>query len=519
MDAAPKVDGSAIYPIDVRIPGMVYAAVRACPVPGGKVAKFDAEAVKSRPGVIAVVELRQTKQKLANTDLRSAVAVVADSFYRAKTALDLLPIEWDLGPGATVSTSGLTAQANKLLGETSQHAEAVRGDPQPLLAAASAGKRVTGDYARPYETHAPLCPPAAVANVTPERVELWSFTQNAALTLNMAADQAGREVKDVFLNGTFQGGAFGSGLGMEIARQAVEISKQVGKPVKVVWTREEDTLQSKARPPIWARFDAALGDDGLPTALLTRAVAEPQAPAYADRGLSTPVYAIPHVRYERHQVTSHMPAGPNRAPGFNNNGFAIEQFADELALAGGWDPLDWRLKMTAGNEPWQRVLTKLKEVSGFTTKLPKGRGMGIAVVESHGSVVGACATVAVSKRGALTVEKVLLVANCGWLINPRGAREQLQGSVGWELSHALYGGLNIENGRFTNTNFDNYQLLRISEMPDVEVVFTLSQDKWWGGIGEPGVPPTPPAVANAIYFATGRRVRQTPFIKQDLSWT
>jgi isoquinoline 1-oxidoreductase beta subunit len=517
MDVAPKVNGSAVYPIDVRLPGMVYAAVRACPVPGGKLKSYNFEAIKGRPGVIAAVELKQPKDKLANPDLRSAVAVVADSFYRAKTALELMPIEWDMGQGVQYSYSGMDAQAKELMGKEAQYTEEVRGDPRPLISKAS--KVLVGDYSRPYECHVTMSPPAAVASVTPEKVDVWSFTQNVAATLLVAANQAGRDPKDVFVHGTFQGGGFGNGNGTDVPRQAVEISKQIGKPVKVVWTREEDVTQARTRPPIWARFHAVLDDKGLPTAMLARAIGESTAPDYADRGIANMSYNIPHFRYERHAVATNIPVGPNRAPGNNNNGFTIEQFADEMALAGGWDPLDWRLKMTEGNERWQRVLTKLKEVANFTTKLPKGRGMGIAVVESHGSTVGACATVEVSRRGQLTVEKLVIVSNSGWCINPRAATEQVKSGVGWELSHALYGGLNMQGGRFTNVNFDNYKLMRFPDMPDVEHHLALSQADWWGGFGETSVPPTPPAVANAIFFATGKRIRSTPIIKHDLSWS
>ncbi|MCP8940958.1 molybdopterin-dependent oxidoreductase [Alsobacter sp. SYSU M60028] len=516
MDVAVKVNGSAVYPIDVRVPGMAYAAVRACPVPGGKVKSFDAAAIKDRPGVIAVIELKQTKDKLANTDMRSAVAVVADSFYRAKVALDLLPIEWDFGPGAQNSYAKMDSAARALMGQEGKHAEEVRGDPRPILAAG--GKTVTGDYSRPYETHVPMSPPAAVADVKPDRIDVWSFTQNVQATLLLAAEQAGRNPKDVFVHGTFQGGAFGNGNAVDITRQAVELSKQVGRPVKVIWSREEDTAQARSRPPIWARFEAVLGDDGLPKAMISRAVAESMQPAYADRGLANMPYTIPHYRYERHVVPTNIPVGPNRAPGNNNNGFTIEQFADELALAGGWDPLEWRLKMTEGNERWQRVLLKLKEVSGFTTKLPKGTGMGIAVIESHGATVGACATVEVSRRGALSIEKILIVSNTGYVINPRAATEQVKGCVAWELSHALYGGLDVRDGRVQNTNFDSYKIMRMPDMPTVESVFAMSQDNWWGGFGETAGPPTPPAVANAIFFATGKRIRSTPILKHDLKW-
>ena len=515
MDVAVKVDGSAIYPIDVRLPGMVYAAVKASPVPGGKLKSFNFDAIKGRPGIIAAVELKQTKAKLANADMRSAIAVVADSFYRAKTALDLMPIEWDLGPGAD-SYEKMDAQAKTLMGQEGKHAEEVRGDPRPILA--KGGKVVTGDFSRPYECHVPMSPPAVVADVKPDRIDVWAFTQNVAATLLLAADQAGRNPKDVFVHGVYQGGGFGLGNAIDIPRQAVEISKQIGKPVKLIWTREENVLQARSRPPIWARFEATLDDKGLPTALLARAVGESEVPDYADRGIANMSYAVPHYRFERQIVPSNIPVGPNRAPGNNQNGFTIESFADELAIAGGWDPLEWRLKMTEGNEPWQRVLLKLKEISGFTTKLPKGRGMGIAVVESHGSVVGACATVEVSRRGALTIEKVLIVSNSGYCLNPRAAHEQVSSCIAWELSHALYGGLTLQGGRFQNVNFDTYKLMRIPDMPEVQSVLALSENNWWGGFGETAGPPTPPAVANAIFFATGKRVRSTPMLKHDLSW-
>jgi isoquinoline 1-oxidoreductase beta subunit len=411
----------------------------------------------------------------------------------------------------------MDTQARELLGQPAEYAEEVRGDPRPLID--SAQTVVAGDYSRPYECHVPMSPPAAVANVTAERVDVWSMTQNVAATLLLAAEQAGRDPSEVFVYGTYQGGAFGLGNQTDVPRQAVEISKQVGRPVKVIWTREEDVRQARTRPPVWARFQAVLGDDGLPTAFLSRAVGEIKNPGYADRGINNMPYMVPNFRYERHIVPTNLPIGPNRAPGNNNNGFAIEQFVDEVALAGGWDPLEWRLKMTEGNERWQRVLMRLKEESGFTTDLPPGIGMGIAVVESHGSTVGACATVEVTRRGSLFIDKVLIVSNSGYTINPRAAAEQSKSCVGWELSHALYGGLQFSEGRIQNVNFDNYHLMRMPDMPQVEVIMDNSEDQWWGGFGETAVPPTPPAVANAIFFATGKRVRSTPIIAHDLSWS
>jgi isoquinoline 1-oxidoreductase beta subunit len=294
--------------------------------------------------------------------------------------------------------------------------------------------------------------------------------------------------------------------------------------VKVIWSREEDIAQDKQRPPVHLRLAAALDARGLPEALHSRAAwftkggAERVAGATADVAISTLPYRIPHRRHERHSVAAHVPDATHRAPGNNQNGFAIEQFVDEMALAGGWDPLEWRLEMTRGLEPWQRVLRKLKEVAGFRTDLPRGRGMGVAVLEDHDSFCAVCATVDVSRRGELRVEKLVIVVNSGYVINPLNAAGQLEGAACWELSHALYGGLELDRGRFTNTNFDRYPLLRIDHAPRIETHFASSEAGWWGGMGEPAGPPTPPAVANAIFFATGRRIRSTPITKQDLSW-
>ncbi len=354
----------------------------------------------------------------------------------------------------------------------------------------------------------------------------WSPTQDQAAALELAADQLGRSTRDVFVHTPFIGGAFGGNGGgaTAVTRQAAELSRRVGRPVKVVWSREEDITQDQQRPPVYTRLEAALGRDGLPEAFFSRAVwfardgAERHGPATADYAISTMPYRIPHRRHERHSVAAHIPTTTHRAPGSNQNGFIIEQFVDELAIAGGWDPLEWRLELTKGQEPWQRVLRKLKEVAGFRTDLPRGRGMGIAVLEDHDSYCAACASVSVSRTGQLRVEKVVLVMNSGYVINPLNAAEQMEGAAGWELSHALYAGLKLERGRFVNDNFDSYHLMRMHQAPAVEVHFALSQDGWWGGIGEPAGPPTAAAVANAVYFATGKRIRTTPMTAQDMSW-
>ena len=524
VDVPAKTDGSAGYAIDTRLDGMVYAAVKCCPVPWGRLVGYDFERIRHRPGVISVVEFRAVPGKTGNSDLQDGVAVVADSWYRAKQALDELPIEWDPGAAGSASTGtqGATARAlldtpGKLSAESGQDATAIIG---------AAKRSIRADYHRPYETHARMEPINATVSVTDARVDVWSPTQNPATPLLLVADQLGRDTREVFAHTVFIGGAFGGNGGgaTAVTRQAAVISQQLKRPAKVIWSREEDIAQDKQRPPVYLRLAAALDGRGLPEALSSRAVwftrdgVERVAGATADVGISNLPYSIPNRRHERHSVATHIPSATHRAPGTNQNGFIIEQFADEMAIAGGWDPLEWRIELTKGQEPWQRVLHKLREVAGFRTDLPRGRGMGVAVLEDHDSFCAVCATVEVSRSGKLRVEKLVIVANSGYVINPLNAAEQLEGAAVWELSHALHGGLELEQGRFTNTNFDSYALLRMDEAPRIETHFAPSQAGWWGGMGEPAGPPTPPAVANAIFFATGKRIRSTPIMKQDLSW-
>jgi isoquinoline 1-oxidoreductase beta subunit len=325
----------------------------------------------------------------------------------------------------------------------------------------------------------------------------------------------------VFLGGGFGGNGGGA---TAVTRQATELSRQLKRPVKVIWSREEDIANDKQRPPNVTRLTAALRDDGLPYAWTTRSLWFTQdgigrvGPATADYAISNMPYQVPNRRHERINAKAHIPVATHRAPGTNQHGFMTECFVDEVALAGGIDPLEWRLRMTQGMDDWQLVLRTLKEKAGFRTDLPKGQGMGVAIVEDHGSICAACATVRVSPDGELAVEKVVIVIDSGHVINPHNAAEQLEGGVCWELSHAWMGGLEMREGRFVNTNFDSYPLLRIHQMPQVEVHFALSGGTKWGGIGEPAGPPTPPAVANAIYYATGKRIRSTPFRSHDLTW-
>ncbi|MFN3147388.1 MAG: molybdopterin cofactor-binding domain-containing protein [Paracoccaceae bacterium] len=529
LDIPLKTNGTAVYAMDVTLPGMVHAATASCPVPEGRLVSYDFDAIKDMPGVIAAVELKQPKDVAAFTDMRSGVAVVAESWYQAKNALAVMPVVWDYGRGASISFESQTAEAMSLLAnpgtlvlnedgnigrnlDRGVNHEAVRGIID------GADKVVEGEvYSRPFETHATMQPPCAVVDVKADRVDVWTFTQDIARSLNEVADQLGRDTKDVYLHQTYLGGGFGGGYNMYVHRQAAAISAEVGRPVKVIWSREEDIAQDAQRPPVWGTYKAALGDDGLPVALVTHFVGEEKMPAFSQRGVANMPYLVPNRRHEYSIVQSHIPIGYHRAPGANSNGFIVEQMVDELAQAGGWDPLEWRIKMTEGNEPWQRVLLAMKEKSGWTPELGRGEGMGCAVVESHGTIAGCVATVAVSRRGQIFVDRLQYFMNSGYTINPLNAVEQAESSAIWELSHAFFGGLDIRDGRIVNTNFDSYTMMKMPDTPPaIEVHIENSEDQWWGGLGEPTGPPTPPAVANAIFYATGTRIRSTPFAKAEL---
>jgi isoquinoline 1-oxidoreductase beta subunit len=523
LDVDVKSNGSAVYAIDAQVPNMVYATVKACPVPWGTLKSYDDSAIRSRPGIFAVIAFKAVPGQTDNSDLQDAVAVVADSWWHAKIALDELSIEWDFGPYAHTSSASQLAVARQRL---EQPGELVTENSEGTLRFGES-REVTAEYHRPWETHARMEPINATVSVTPERVDVWSPTQDQSVALQLAADQAGRDPKDVYVHTVFLGGGFGGNGGgaTAVTRQATELSKQLKRPVKVIWSREEDIAQDKQRPPNVTRLTAALGADGLPFAWKTRSLwftpegVERVGPATADYAISNMPYQVPNRRHERVNARSHIPVATHRAPGSNQHGFITECFVDEVALAGGIDPLEWRLRMTQGLDDWQLVLRTLKEKSGFRTDLPKGQGMGVAIVEDHGSICAACATVRVNQAGELAVEKVVIVIDSGHVINPYNAAEQLEGGVCWELSHAWMGGLELREGRFVNTNFDSYPLLRMPQMPEVEVHFALSGGSKWGGIGEPAGPPVPPAVANAIYFATGKRIRSTPFKNHDLSWS
>jgi isoquinoline 1-oxidoreductase beta subunit len=395
LDIPHKVNGSAQYAIDTRVPGMVYAAVKASPVPWGSLKSFNFEAIKGRPGVIAAVPLKAVPGKRGQPDLQDAVAVVADSWYRAKTALELLPVEWEFGESAKANSADYFAEGHRLMEQ--KGLVSGKEDPKAAEIIAASRKVVTASYERPFETHARMEPINATVHVQADRVDVWSPTQDQSAAITLVADQLGVDPKTVYAHTMFLGGGFGGNGagGTGVTRQAAEISRQVGKPVKVIWSREEDLAQDKQRPLAVAKLSAAIGDDGLPTALFTRAAwfsldgMNQIGGATADYGIYNIPYKIPHRQHERHNAKTHIPSSTHRAPGANQLGFMAEVFVDEMAIAGGWDPLEWRLKMTAGFGRLAARAQDTQEKSGYRTDLPKGEGMGVAAVESHGTIAAA----------------------------------------------------------------------------------------------------------------------------------
>ena len=568
LDTPLKVNGSAQYGIDVRIPGIVYAAVQQSPVPGGTLLNYDFDAIRDRPGVIQAVEF-------AHSRLLSGVAVVADSWYRAKTALELMPIEWDPGAGAGTDTNSLLGTLRSLLDVPGEieladtdgtlinkrfgMAEKLTvGDAPGIIANSS--NVVTADYERPYANHARMEPMNCTVSIADNRVDVFLGAQSPHRALTSVADQLGVDTSIVFVHNHFLGGGFGSGGGLG-PRPAAEIASQVGRPVKMLWSREEDLMQDQQRAMAMARFSAALGPNGMPEALFTRSASDDHRSAMV-RAREFVAFNLLNEHYEDHKVKGHLPVTWLRSTTSGQWGFGIDSFTDEMALAGGWDPLEFRIELTKHLPDWQVVWGILKDHSGFTTDLPRGEGMGVAASETHGTICAQCQTVTISRRGQLRLEKVVAVVDPGIAVNPSIIVGQVESSIVYELSHTVRGTIEIRDGQVASNNFDTFQIMRINEMPEIEVVVAPSGSaRWgmdyepplelrlggdgnigaaaarlmasgdvtpqrksmrpggWGGLGEPNGFATPPALANAIFQASGKRVRSTPFANHDLSWS
>ena len=536
LDTALKVNGNAVFAIDVKVPGMIYAAVKASPAEGGKPRRIDRDAIKGRPGVIAVIEIGQEKKHTVAMErraLRPAVAVVAESYWQAKSALDLLPIEWDDGPGAAFSTESIFRDALAALNSPGKEVKKI-GDADAAMKTAS--KTLEAIYQTPYLEHATMEPLSATALITADRADVWAGSQNPDTALTVTAEETGLPKAKVFFQETFLGGGFGRrGIGEEV-RQVVAIAKQLpGRPVKMVWSREETTRQGVYRPMTVAKFTAGLGADGMPVAWLTRIASDP-ATASTNRAnfersgldsttigpMGDPPYAFPALMVDYFAKKTNLRLGNYRGPSSNGTVYKLESFVDECAVAAGKDPVDYRrVLLRAHKDPgWLKSLNDVAAKAEWGKKLPKGTGQGFAIGEGHGTICAVVAQVTVSNGGEVKVDETHISFDSGNIVNKNGIEAQLEGSVAMALTGALYGEINIRNGRVVEGNFDDYQMMRIDEMPKVKVYYGgLTGGTKWGGIGEPALGPVTGAVTNAIFAATGKRVRSLPLRHHDLSWS
>jgi isoquinoline 1-oxidoreductase beta subunit len=518
LDTADKVNGKQIYGIDLKFPNMLTAAIRDCPIAGGKVKSFDADKVEGMRGVKKVVPVGDT-----------GVAVVADNFWNAKTAVAALPIVWDDGPNAKVSSATIAAMLKEGLDAEQAFIGNKAGDAKAALAGAA--KVVEAVYSYPYQSHAPMEPMNATALYTPEKCEVWCPTQNAEAALAAVAEAAGLPVAKCDVHKVLLGGGFGRRGRSDYAQQAVLIAKQLpGTPVKLLWTREEDTTHDFYHPITQCKLRGGLDVSGnlvglqirlsgqsILAALLPQNLKDGMDPA-AFQGFN-PGGTEGEFGYKIVNVLiDHAMRNPPIRPGFwrgvnaNHNAIYSECFIDEVAHAAGQDPLEFRRKMLKPKH--LAVLDAAADRAGWG-KPPAGTHQGLAQFMAYGSYVAAVAEVSVSSEGRLKIHRIVAATNPGHAVNPAQIERQVAGSFVYGLSAALYGECTVSGGAIEQTNFDSYNVMRIDEMPKVEVVIVPTGD-FWGGVGEPTISVAAPAVLNAIFAATGKRVRSLPLMNHDL---
>jgi isoquinoline 1-oxidoreductase subunit beta len=516
IDTADKLDGSKIFGIDVKLPGMLCAAIKDCPVFGGKVASYDEAKIAGRPGVRKVVKVKDT-----------AVAVVADTWWRAKTALEALPIVWDEGPNASVSSATIAEQLKQGLTATVTNGDRRNGDA--LKAIETAFKKVEAVYNTPFLAHATMEPMNATARISPEKAEVWVPTQNAEGSLAALSEAIGMPLAQCEVYRTDLGGGFGRrGAVQDYVRQAAVIAKELpGVPIKLIWSREEDQAHDFFRPISQCRCAAGLDANGNLVGLHVRVCGQSinatlnpagivngrdrrqlqglwEEPDDAQLG-----YTVPNLLIEYVMSNTHVPVGPWRGVNTNQNGVYMECFVDEVARAAGKDPLEFRRSLMRKHPKHLAVLNAAAEKADWGKPLPAGVHRGIAQFMGYASYSAAVAEVSVSDRGQLKVHRILLALDCGHAVNPDQIAAQVEGSVAFGLTATLYGECRVRDGRMVDLNFDSYPILRLAEMPKVETVIVPSQD-FWGGVGEPTISVVAPAVLNAIHAATGKPVRQLP---------
>ena len=518
LDLPEKVTGKADFGIDARPKDTLYAAIRQSPVFGGTVAQVDDGPAKALKGVVKVV------------NLGDAVAVIADRYWTAKKAVDALKVTFTPPPGKPLSSASIQAGMRAALKAKDAKAFTEEGDVDTVLA--KSGTKVEATYETPYLAHACMEPMNCTVVQRGEAVEIWASSQTP-LILRMSADKMIEDTDTVTSHVMHNGGGFGRRAEGDFSRQAAALAAAVpGKPVKLVWSREEDIQHDAYRPAAVSRFQAVLGPDGLPQGWFNRVVTQSVQKSFADRNLPMGSdgdsdklsvegareldYTVPNVRVELVDYDTLVPIGYWRSVGHSNNGFFVESFVDELARAAKADPFDYRLKMLSNNPRQRAMLERLRRLSGWGRKSEPGKGRGLAIHRSFRSVVAQVADVTVSKDGEVSVDKVYCVVDCGTVVNPDTVRAQMEGSIIFGLTAALYGEIEIKAGRVVQTNFNDYEMLTMANSPEIDVAI-MTNDHPPGGVGEPGLPPIAPAVTNAIFDATGKRIRTLPIKKAKIA--
>ena len=511
LDTPEKITGRAKFGMDVQFDGLLTAMVARSPVFGGKAKSFDAAAAKAVPGVRNVVQVP------------SGVAVIADHYWAAKLGRDALKIDWDLGPNAALDTAALRSEFAKLAA-TPGAVAAQAGDAAAAMA--KAAKTVEAEYAVPYLAHAPMEPLNCTVKIDADKCEIWTGTQFQTVDQQVAAKITGLKPEQIFIHTTFLGGGFGRRATptSDFVTEAVEVAKAAKAPVKTVWSREDDVRGGYYRPAYVQRAKVGLDADGKPVAWQQVMVGQsittgtPFEPFTVKDGIdATSVEGVadsPYVlgtaahRVDLHSPKTGIPVLWWRSVGHSYNGFVMESLVDELAHAAGKDPLEYRRTLLKDHPRHLAALDLAAEKFGWSKPLAQGRGRGIAVHESFGSYVAQAAEVSV-ENGAIKVHRVVCAIDCGPVVNPQTVEAQMESGIAFGLGAALHSKLTFKDGRVQESNYHDYQVLRMNEMPAVEVFIVPSTEKM-GGVGEPGTPPIAPAVANAVFALTGQRLRELP---------
>jgi isoquinoline 1-oxidoreductase beta subunit len=523
LDTEDKTTGKMIYGIDVKLPGMLNAAIKDCPVFGGKLKSFDEAKVMGMKGVKKVVRVND-----------STVAVVADTWWHAKTALDALPIVWDEGENARVSSESIS----KWLAEGLDNAQPAfignqNGDAKAAIAGAA--KKVEAVYNYPYQNHAAMEPLNATAVYTADKCEVWCGTQNGEAAFAAVLEASGLPAEKCDVHKVMLGGGFGRRGQTDYVRQAVAIAKQMpGTPIKLLWSREEDMLHGTYHPVTQCKLTGAFDADNNLTALQVRlsgqsilftlrpaALENGKDPA-AFQGLSASGdaaigYSIPNLLVEHSMRNPHVPPGFWRGVNINHNAIYLECFMDELAHSVGQDPIAFRRKLMSKHPKHLAVLNAVAEKIGWDKPAPKGVYRGIAQHMGYGSYVAGAAEISVTDGNKIKVHRIVASTDPGYAVNPAQIERQIAGSFVYGLSGLFYGGCTVKDGRIEQTNFDTYNSMRISEMPKVESVI-MPSGGFWGGVGEPTICVAAPAVLNAYFAATGKRIRSVPLKDQNISF-